>query len=492
MHETALFAQTREGRANRVAVEFFENGALRLLTWAEVEARTNRMARELASRGLKPGDRLCLHLANRMPFVDLVFACAQVGVICVPINILYKERELRHILMDSEPSAVVTHAESDAHYADGVPRWTVDELLAGASGRSAERIPSPAVSLDSPALIIYTSGTTGTAKGAVLSHNNLVENATTLVDAWQITHADRYLAVLPLFHVHGLANGLGTWTRSGCVMRLLERFDQKTIAAQFRDFKPTLFFGVPTVYVRLMDPDVIPAADARTIESHMRLFVSGSAPLSGKLFQQFRDRFGHAILERYGMSEALMIISNPYDGERKPGMVGHPLPGVSVRIVRDGEVAEYGEGEIQVKSPALFKSYWRNPDATSDAFTKDGWFRTGDLGVKHDDGYFELMGRNHDLIISGGFNVYPREVEDALVEFGVREAAVVGVADAVKGEVPVGYVVADGPFDAATTLKLLRIRLASFKIPRALIRLDSLPRNAMGKIQKHLLPPWKP
>jgi malonyl-CoA/methylmalonyl-CoA synthetase len=516
MHLTALFDASLRERANRPALEYFEGSdAPRTLTFGEVDARAGRMAHELASRGLRAGDRLCAHLANRVEFIDLFLACTRLGVIFVPINMLYRERELSHIIADSEPKAVVVDGAGDApalseanvKYPNGATLWPVAELATAAEKQSPERADA-LLDGQTPALIIYTSGTTGTAKGAVLSHGNLAANARNLVDAWRITDTDRYLAVLPLFHVHGLANGLCSWLLSGCFMRLLERFDQKTAAAQFRDFKPTLFFGVPTVYVRLMDTDVISAADARAIESHMRLFVSGSAPLSSQLFNQFRDRFGHAILERYGMSEALMIISNPYDGERRAGTVGKPLPGVQVRIVsEDGEALKAPElddymsrtfsqgsgiGELQIKSPALFISYWRNEKATNAAFTRDGWFRTGDLGEVSFDGYYTLSGRNHDLIISGGFNVYPREIEDVLVGLGMQEAAVVGIPDPLKGEVPVAYVVSKKPFDAVQMLEVLKIALASFKIPRSLIRLDALPRNAMGKIQKHLLPPWKP
>ena len=493
MNLTELFDASLKGRVSRPALDYLgTSGALQTLTFGEIENRANRMAHELSARGLKLGDRLCVHLANGVEFIALYLACVRLGVIMVPMNVLYKERELRHIVGDAEPRAIVTGV--DAAYPGGVSQWAVRALANAAMERPPERDWTP-IGGDAPALIVYTSGTTGVAKGAVLSHANLSANATTLVSAWRITDADRYLAVLPLFHVHGLANGLHTWLASGCRMRLAERFDQKTAAALFLEFKPTLFFGVPTVFVRLLDRAVISDDDARDIGKRARLFVSGSAPLPAHVHAAFRQRYGHTILERYGMSEALMIVSNPYDGERRAGTVGLPLPGVSVLVadkhdqpVPDGEV-----GELYMKGPALFSGYWRRDDATAVAFTKDGYFRTGDVAVHAADGYITLRGRRGDLIISGGFNIYPREIEELLLEDArVHEAAVVGAPDAVRGEVPVAYIVADASLDTAELSELCKAQLASFKTPRAFVRVDALPRTALGKVQKHLLPSWTP
>jgi malonyl-CoA/methylmalonyl-CoA synthetase len=275
-------------------------------------------------------------------------------------------------------------------------------------------------------------------------------------------------------------------------MRLLERFDQRTAATVFADFQPTLFFGVPTIYVRLLDASVITDEQARTAGAAARLFVSGSAPLPAHVHEAFRAKFGHTILERYGMSEALMIMSNPYDGERRAGSVGPPLPGVSARLIGDDGVVlgDGAVGEVEMRSPSLFKEYWRRPDATAAAF-HDGWFRTGDLGVRSPDGYYSLRGRRGDLIISGGFNIYPREIEELLLEDArVREAAVVGVPDDVRGEIPIAYIVADDDVDVADLETICRAQLASFKVPRTFLRIDALPRTALGKVQKHLLPPW--
>ncbi len=489
---TELFDQSLRARANRVGLEHTDaDGALRALTFGEVDARANRMANELAARGLSRGDRLCVHLANRVEFIDLFLACARLGVVMVPINILYRERELRHIVTDAEPKAVVVEPKSDATYPDAAPLWDVSGLSAAAGSRESGRPAAPVTGRD-PALIVYTSGTTGTAKGAVLSHDNLAANGTTLTAAWRITEADRYLAMLPLFHVHGLANGIHSWLISGCRMRLLERFDHRTTPGVMADFKPTLVFGVPTVYVRLLDSAVMGDDQARAIGGSARLFVSGSAPLPAHVHDAFRARVGHTILERYGMSEALMITSNPYHGERRPGSVGPPLPGVSARIVGEtGEVLGDDEvGEVEVRSPHLFSEYWRRPDATAAAF-HDGWFRTGDVGVRSADGYYALRGRRGDLIISGGFNIYPREIEDVLLEnTRVREAAVVGAPDELRGEVPIAYVVSDGEPDVGALEAACRAQLASFKVPRAFVRIDALPRTALGKVQKHLLPKW--
>ena len=484
-----LFASSLVGQADEVAVEFERaNGRMATLRFGDLHARSNRLAHLLARRGLEPGDRLAVYLANRIEFVDVLLACLKLGVILVPINILYREREISHILADSRPRVVVTERSSFESF-PGVDALDVDELTRDASRHAATDVPR-AIEGESPAALVYTSGTTGRSKGAILSHNNFLANTANLIASWRITSTDRYLAVLPLFHVHGLGNGLMTWLASGCRMRLVERFDIRRAAELFAEFSPTLFFGVPTVYVRLLE--LAPETSA-AIGKHMRLFVSGSAPLPSTVFDAFRERFGHTILERYGMSETLMNISNPYAGERRPGSVGLPLPGVSTRIVTP-ELAdvEAGEiGELLVRGPNVFSGYWGRPDATAAAFV-DGWFRTGDLAERSADGYFTLRGRRTDLIISGGFNIYPREIEELLSTApGIREAVVVGVPDERRGELPVAYIVADGTVDKPALEMLCRRSLASFKVPKAFIRIDALPRTALGKVQKHLLPPWR-
>jgi malonyl-CoA/methylmalonyl-CoA synthetase len=484
-----LFAGSLIGQRDDIAVEVdARDGGTTTFTFGELDARSNRLARLLARRGFASGDRLGIYLSNRLEYIDLVLACLKLAVILVPINVLYREREVAHIAGDATPRAVVTTPEAARVFPTGITLWDVDEVTASAADESA--IPSRnAIDGDAPAALVYTSGTTGRSKGAVLTHNNFLANTVTLTTCWRITSADRYLAVLPLFHVHGLANGLMTWLASGCRMRLVERFDVSRAADLFASFGPTLFFGVPTIYIRLLE---LPLETAHAVGRRMRLFVSGSAPLAASVFDAFHDRFGHTILERYGMSETLMNISNPYVGERRPGSVGLPLPGISTRVVgtNGAEVRPNEIGELHVRGPNVFAGYWQQPDATAAAFA-DGWFKTGDLAERSEDGYFTLRGRRTDLIISGGFNIYPREIEEVLAEVpGIREAAVVGVADSRRGELPIAYVVADRPIDPASLEATCRRALASFKVPRGFVQVDTLPRTALGKVQKHLLPPY--
>ncbi len=479
MNLTDLFTLSLRMRRDKVALEF--DGAS--YTFGELEDQSNRAAQHLLQRGLRAGDRLCVYLANSTDLIHLYLACIKTGVIFVPINILYKEREILHILRDADPSAAVTNSEA---FPCVVPVWRPSEFMAEASQCPAQ---DPAVPLDgdAPAALVYTSGTTGASKGAILTHNNFASNALNILTCWQITHEDRFLLALPLFHVHGLGNGLHSWLISGCRMRLLGRFERESAVDQFLDFRPSLFFGVPTIYTRLLDT---PAVQAREIGRFMRLFVSGSAPLPAQALEQFKRLFGHVILERYGMTETLMNIGNPYAGERRAGTVGLPFPGVSVRMLdSDGKPVADGEsGELYIRGPNVFAGYWRNPEATSESFI-DGYFRTGDLATRSADGYYTLQGRRSDLIISGGFNIYPREVEELLMEHpSVAEAAVVGYPDIIRGEVPVAYIVPRGALDAKALKTLCSSSLASFKVPRVFIPVDKLPRTALGKVQKHLLP----
>jgi len=474
-----LFDLSLRGRADAAALEY--SGST--YTFGELDARSNRLAQFLLGQGIAEGDRLCVYLGNSVEMIDLFLACVKTGIIFVPINILYRDREISHILRDAEPSALVADSRVEA---GGLPVWTRADLLREAAARSNVR-PATHLEGDAPAGIIYTSGTTGASKGAVLSHNNFAFNAVNLLACWQITSADRLLLALPLFHVHGLGNGVCCWLMSGCRMRLLERFTHQTAGETFLDFRPTLFFGVPTMYVRLLDLD--PDA-AREIGGFMRLFVSGSAPLAPAVLVGFEKLFGHAILERYGMSETLMNLSNPYIGERRAGTVGLPLPGIEVRLLdhRLQPAADGETGEVYLRGPNVFRGYWRREEATRDAFV-DGFFRTGDLATRSADGYYTLCGRKSDLIISGGFNIYPREIEEFLEEQPeVAEAAVAAEVDPLRGEVPVAYLVMLADVcEAGVIEERCRQSLASFKIPRRFVVVDKLPRNALGKVQKHLL-----
>jgi malonyl-CoA/methylmalonyl-CoA synthetase len=482
-----LFDLSLRGRSQAVGlVHTRPDGVLEELRFGELRDRAARLATALGRRGLAVGDRVAIHLTNRAEFIDLFLACVQSGLVLVPINVMYREREVAHIVSDAEPALIVTTRSNFALFPAGAPVVDVEALSREAAGEVTVDH-RPAIDGDAPAAIVYTSGTTGRSKGAVLSHNNFAANATSLVTCWRITSDDRYLAVLPLFHVHGLGNGVCSWLASGCRMRLVERFDANLALEWFEQFQPTLFFGVPTIYVRLLE---LPLEAARGVGSRMRLFVSGSAPLPAHVLEAFRERYGHTILERYGMSETLMLTSNLLAGERRAGTVGYPLPGVSVslRDARGAPIEPGAVGEAWVKGPAVFSGYWRNPEATASAI-RDGWFATGDLGQIDASGCLTLRGRATELIISGGFNIYPREIEEVLLEQdGVREAAVVGTPDERRGEVPVAYVVADGDVDVERLRERCAEVLASFKAPRAIVRVNSLPRNAMGKLQKHLLP----
>lgn len=482
----SLFDRSLLERSAKPALQF---GGLEL-TFGDFEVRSNRLAHTLRERGLKAGDRLAFFLQNRVEVIDLWIAAVKLRLVLVPVNVLYRERELKHILADAAPVAVVTSGELTAFIPPGVPVWEVEALSAESSGQREERFAVGGVT-DTPLALIYTSGTTGASKGAVLTQGNFAANGQALVTAWRFTDTDRYLATLPLFHVHGLANGVHCWLISGCHMRLTERFDHTKAPAWFDDYRPTVFFGVPAMFIRLLE---LPPAVAQPIGTRLRLAVSGSAPLPAEVHEKFRQLYGSVILERYGMTETLMNIGNPYEGERRPGTVGLPFPHVSVKICDEagGIVADGTSGELWVKGTNVCAGYWQRPDATAAAWV-DGWFRTGDIGVRAPDGYITLQGRRSDLIISGGFNIYPREIEELILEQpGVREATVVGMPDPVRGEVPVAYVAVDAAtFDEAATAAHLRSQLASFKQPRAFVRVEALPRTALGKVQKRLLPPWQ-
>jgi len=480
MNLTDLFDLSSQGdRSSSVALEFEDQ----TYTFQQLDERSNKLGHFLLSSSLQTGDRLCVYLGNCVEMIDLFLACIKTGIIFVPVNILYRDREIAHILNDAKPKALIAE---ETLFVEGVAVWTLAKLRQGIQSQPSTR-PTIALDGDAPAGIIYTSGTTGTSKGAVLTHNNFAVNALNLLTCWQITSQDRFLLGLPLFHVHGLGNGLHCWLISGCRMRLLKRFEHQKAEETLRDFRPTLFFGVPTMYVRLLEMNPDSAAE---IGKFARLFVSGSAPLPAHVLEEFKKLYGHTILERYGMSETLMNISNPYIGERRAGTVGLPLPGVSVRLLDRAlkPVADGETGEVYLRGPNIFSGYWQREEATRTSFF-DGYFKTGDLATRSTDGYYTLCGRSGDLVISGGFNIYPRELEEFLQEQPeVAEAAIVGWPDSVRGEVPVAYIVLKEQIALNILEARCKDKLASFKVPRKFITLDQLPRNAMGKVQKHLLP----
>ncbi len=482
------------------------------LRYEELGAAIERAAAMLAGRGLGRGDRVAFLAGNRPKLAVALLAALRLGAVAVPVNLAYRPRELAHLLGDARPRLLVADAArlatieevSPAARASLEAAIALEELgrrLPGPDRRTAPSLPALPVG-DDPALLVYTSGTTGASKGALLSHGNLLATVTGLLEAWAWRPDDVLLLTLPLFHVHGLVVGLLTALAAGARVELRRRFDADAVAAELAapgPKQPTLFFGVPTMYVRLL------AAFGRLEDlsglRRVRLFASGSAPLSPETFDAFRRTTGHEILERYGLSETGMNLSNPYAGPRLGGTVGLPLPGISIRIadpesappLRD--VAEGEAGELLVSGPNVFAGYWRQPEATRAAFVVDAggrrWFRTGDLARRDPaNGYVTLLGRRHELLIRGGLNVYPRELEEVLERFpGVSEAAVAGRPDSEWGEVPVAWVVAAEAveLDPEALLAHCRRELAPFKVPAEFHVVAALPRNALGKVQKHRL-----
>lgn len=476
------------------------------LSYGELANQTARVATAFQRLGIGPGDRVALFLANSAEFLACYLGSHMLGAIVVLVNTQYRQVELRHILSDSEAQLCVTDAECRAELEHVRPELHALRTVIQVGGDAAqalsyaelerenEPLRQPYIpSADEIALIAYTSGTTGRSKGAMLSHGNLASNSAALTRAWGWTSADRLLLTLPLFHIHGLGVGINGTLLTGASVDLRPHFDAAEVYAALHNDGPTMFFGVPTMYGRLIEQARGQGSEIRDQGLGPRLYVSGSAPLSPQTFSDFEALFGQRILERYGMTETVMNTTNPLDGERRPGTVGMPFPGQEARIVDvrlRTPVADGEAGEIQVRGPHVFRGYWRRPDATAEAFDAEGWFNTGDLGIRSPDGYFTIVGRARELIISGGYNVYPREVEEVLASYpGAHEVAVFGMPDADMGEQVVAAVVAE-PGVRLTAEELVahcREQLASYKKPRQVFFIDALPRNAMGKVQKHML-----
>ena len=498
MNLNELFAIAASRAPDKVAVDFVAGGACQTLTYRELFARAERVAAGLQRWGVQPGDRVAFFLGNRPEFVIVYLALLRLGAIMVPINLRYRRLEIAHILTDCTPVLLITEAGEVDVLADAgvgsrlvIPLLLVEDLASWEDATAA--FTAPVVAAADLALILYTSGTTGRSKGAMISHNNIMATVTGLLAAWAWQADDRLLLVLPLFHTHGLVVGLHCALAAGATVLLRAKFENAKTLAELESGAVTLFFAVPTIYVRLVDE--LRAAGNVDL-SVMRLFCSGSAPLAAETFDAFARLTGHTILERYGMTETGMNLSNPYAGPRVAGSVGTPLPGVFMRIVdgqgRDVRVGE--EGELLVRGSHVFSGYWNAPEKTAAAFGQDDagerWFMTGDLARQDPiTGYVTLLGRRHELIISGGFNIYPREIEELLASYpGIVEAAVVGVPHSHWGEVPVAYLVCHAHVDDGELTAYCRANLASFKVPSVFTRVDALPRNAMGKLQKHLLP----
>jgi malonyl-CoA/methylmalonyl-CoA synthetase len=480
-----LFAIPLLRSPDRPAIRFSApDGTRSDLTYAQLHAELRRIAAGLHARGLRRGDRVAFFLGNRPEFVTAYLAVLSLGAVMVPLNLAYRRREIAHILGDAGPRLLLTERSQlpvleELDPAERVADVILAEDLSSLSREAGEGWGGGSVDSDDLAMILYTSGTTGRSKGAMITHGNVLATVTGLLAAWAWEPADVLLLTLPLFHTHGLVVGLHCALAAGATVLLHRRFDAAEVARELLSGQPTLFFGVPTMYVRLVEE--LRKGDARPA---LRLFCSGSAPLSPETFAAFRELTGQDILERYGMTETGMSLSNPYAGPRIPGTVGTPMPGVSARIV---------DGELLVRGSHVFPGYWNDPEKTAASFLQDdmgrSWFRTGDLARRDPaTGYYTLLGRSHELILRGGFNIYPREIEEVLASFpGVREAAVVGRPHPEWGEVPVAFLVVDSPVDEAVLTAWCREQMAGFKIPQEIRYLDALPRNALGKVQKHLL-----
>jgi malonyl-CoA/methylmalonyl-CoA synthetase len=468
----------------------------RSLTYGEMLSRTAQFAHALLQLDVEPGDRVAVQVEKSPEALLLYLACVRAGAVFLPLNTAYTLAELEYFFGDAEPRLVVCDPAREAGISALAHRSGAVTVTLGAGGEgslaaNASRLPSDFQDVergaDDLAAILYTSGTTGRSKGAMLSHENLASNARVLVDCWRFTRDDVLIHALPIFHTHGLFVATNVVLMAGASMLFEQKFDAGRIVSLLP--RATVLMGVPTFYVRLLQQDGLDGEAAKNI----RLFISGSAPLLADTHKAWRDRTGHAILERYGMTETNMNTSNPYEGERRAGTVGFPLPGVSLRIAdpdHGGALAQGQVGMIEVKGPNVFAGYWRMPEKTATEFRADGFFITGDLGIIDADGYVQIVGRGKDLIISGGYNVYPKELESEIDALdGVSESAVIGVAHPDFGE-GVTAVVVRSPGARITDAEILAAiaeRVARYKHPKRVIFVDELPRNTMGKVQKNLL-----
>ncbi len=465
-------------------------------SFADLDAESARLARYLRDLGIGPGERISVQAEKSPEALCLYLACLRAGIAYHPLNSGYRAKELRYFFENAEPALAVCDP-ADLGTAErlaaetGVARVRTLDAAGGGSLWSESREASAdfgveAVEADDMAALLYSSGTTGVPKGVMLSHGNLLSNTQTLVEAWGFTQRDRLLHALPIFHVHGLFVATGCALLSGASMRWLAKFS----AAEAIRFLPesTVMMGVPTYYTRLLAE----RSFTKEVCAGMRLFTSGSAPLLADTFAEFEARTGHRILERYGMTETGMNSSNPLEGERKPGTVGPPLPGVELRVVdADGSpLPPHEPGDLEVRGPNVFRGYWRMPEKTAEEFTADGFLRTGDKATIDDEGYVSIVGRGKDMVITGGLNVYPKEVELVIDDLpGVKESAVVGAPHRDFGEAVVAAVVATpgAQLDESSLIAAVKERLAAFKCPKRILFVDELPRNTMAKVQKNVL-----
>ncbi len=486
-----------ENRATVPGRRFLTDHTGEIVTYGDLLHGARQYARALTSLGAKPGDRIAVQTDKTIQSIFLFFGTLAAGCVYLPLNTGYTTREVRYFLEDAAPVLLICSTQNldevdPIATAAGVQNvLTLDSgdtgTIVALAAQQEARFETIAMAADDLAAILYTSGTTGPSKGAMLSHNNLLSNALTLIESWHITPDDCLLHALPIYHTHGLFVAAGTMALAGASMIYLPRFDATEVIRQLP--AATMMMGVPTFYSRLLaDPDF-----NKALASDMRVFISGSAPLSAQTHKDFQERTGHAILERYGMTETNMNTSNPYDGARRPGAVGFPLADVELQIADPATGAPLGEGEvgsIEIRGPNVFRGYWHNAGKTKAAFRPDGFFITGDLGRVDEDGYLWIVGRDKDLIITGGFNVYPAEVEAEIDAIdGVAESAVIGAPHADYGEGVIAIVV-QRPTASLTPTSIgdaLSNQLARFKLPKHIYFIKALPRNAMGKIQKNIL-----
>ena len=498
MSQTNLYAVLRAGFSADLSAVAIETPS-RTYAFNDIDEGSARVAAYLSSLKLPEGARVAVQVEKSPEALMLYLGTLRAGLVYLPLNTAYRESEVAYFLGDAEPAVVVCSGKNEAWVAPlaarqpGTTLLTLEEdgsgSLAQAIASFAPTFDTVACSPDALAVILYTSGTTGRSKGAMLSHRNMIANAQVLHGYWGWRRDDVLLHMLPIFHVHGLFVAAHGALLAGARMIWLPKFDLEQALHYLP--KSTVMMGVPTFYVRLLSDERF----TRELCRSMRLFISGSAPLLTDTFQSFQARTGHTILERYGMSETVMLTSNPYlaeDGPRLGGTVGRPLPGVDVRVVDDNlqVVADAQIGHIQVRGENVFSGYWRMPEKTKEEFTPDGWFRTGDMGCWNEQGYLVIVGRSKDLIISGGFNIYPKEIETLIDDMpGVSESAVVGVPHDDFGEAVVAIVVAkQGAVLSADGIQAtLKAGIANFKVPKKVHVVNELPRNTMGKVQKNML-----
>jgi len=490
-----LFSNFQENFPDDLESQFLVTSKGRHVSYLELNDASARIANYLLELGASPGERVTVQVEKSVESIFLYLACLRSGLVYHPLNTAYKSSELSFFIENAEPTIVICSTEAVDTYRsivskEGIKAFlTLDSDGSGTLMQEAARFSSNCETKQckgsETAALLYSSGTTGQPKGIILSHDNLLKNGETLVKTWGFSSSDRLLHMLPTYHVHGLFVGLNTILLSGASMVWCEGFNAEEAIENLPNC--TVMMGVPTYYTRLLSNSKL----KKECCSNMRLFISGSAPLLKETFVNFQDKTGHSILERYGMTETGMNTSNPLDGERRAGTVGLPLSGVTVRVV-DGsgeEMTTNATGDIQIKGPNVFSGYWRMPDKSAEDFTEDGFFNTGDKGSIDSDGYLSIVGREKDMIITGGLNVYPREIELIIDEInGVKESAVVGVADLDFGEAVIAVIVSDGSIlDEEKIISLCKAQLANFKIPKRIYFIKNLPRNAMGKIQKNLL-----